>query len=83
MDNTSQSIKGEYRPVVVILNSSLVNGEIHQKLEANPWYRVRGKLMRILGLFIFLLSENENFPPEKKIIVFLSKNITCFGEISL
>lgn len=33
----------ERRTVVIILNASLVNGEIHQKLEANPFCRVRGK----------------------------------------
>ena len=40
----------ECRKTVIILNACLVNGEIHQKLEANPFCRVRGKSFK-RGLF--------------------------------
>lgn len=39
-----------WHPVMIILNSSLVNGEIHQGLESNPFCRVRGKFIWKQGL---------------------------------
>ena len=39
----------ERRTVVIVIHSSLVNGEIHKKLEANPFCRIRGKFGQIMA----------------------------------
>ena len=41
--------KSERSTAVIILNSSLVKGELHQKLEANPFFRVRGKYSLVVA----------------------------------